>query len=126
MQDFPAAPENPLGMVLLPPIHVHSPVAPSSGSNIHRSFRYPVVPVASAPSPPKSQKCPDASVQLTSDDRPPGMFVDEAVPRAPYTPGCAGSLNGLVLDGTVLLPLIQVQFPAAPFAPGVYSHRSFK
>ena len=70
--------------LLLPPTQVHSLV---EGLNSHRSFRFPSVPAASKPAPPKSQRFPFASVQPSAPERPPGVFVAVGVPRWPNTPG---------------------------------------
>ena len=72
------------GTVLLPPIHVHSCV---EGWNSHRSFSSPKFPLASTPSPPKSQKLPLLSVQVAALSRAPGMLPAAAAPNVPYTPG---------------------------------------
>jgi hypothetical protein len=54
--------------------------AGSTGSNSHRSFISPNPPVESKPNPPKSQKFPDASMNLTDPYRPPGMLLKAPVP----------------------------------------------
>src|SRR5579859_3655 len=59
-----------------PPIHVHS--APLY---FHKSLRYPYDDAESPkPYPPKSQRSPVASIQLTAPTRPPGTLVEPAVP----------------------------------------------
>src|ERR1700693_654522 len=55
----------------------------------HKSFRSPPppVPTESRPFPPKSQRFPDASVQLTGPKfRTPGTLAGAAVPSVPYVP----------------------------------------
>jgi hypothetical protein len=77
------------GTVLLPPIQVHCCV---EGLNSQRSLSSPKFPLASAPSPPKSQKLPLLSVQVAALSRPPGVLPGEGVPNVPYTPGTGYSL----------------------------------
>ena len=52
-------------------------------SNLQRSFRSPAA-VAAEPQPPKSQSFPEASVQVTATQRPPGTFEAEGIPVHGY------------------------------------------
>ena len=69
-----------------------------------------MIPEESMPSPPKSQKLPEASVQLVGATRAPGTFPAEAVPWVPYDP-VASPMDD---------PLIHVHSPV----PGLYFQRS--
>src|SRR5208282_1377314 len=80
-----------------PPTHVHCP-APY----FHRSLSRPLLSAESSPAPPKSQKFPDESVQLTAPLRAPGTLLAAAVPSVPYVPGWP-----LTVD-----PPIHVHWPA--------------
>src|ERR1700733_4444414 len=64
-----------------PLTHVHWPPLYS-----HKSLRSFAPPIESSPSPPKSQKLPDLSVQLTAFCLAPGMLPGAAVPCVPYIP----------------------------------------
>ncbi len=81
----PTVPYTPAAsIVLLPFTQVHTLV---SGSNFQRSLRFPVLmPEAPRPLPPKIQKSPFASVQLTQDTRAAGTFPAAGVPCVPYVP----------------------------------------
>ena len=71
---------------LLVTVQVHSFV---ERLNIQRSLRTPSIltTVPTLPAwPPKSQKLPLLSVQLTVSSRPPGMFPAAGTPNVPYTP----------------------------------------
>src|SRR5580704_8360709 len=100
-------------MVLLPLIQVHSLV---DGSNFQRSLRNPNVASESKPAPPKSQKLPWASVQLTAPSRPPGILVLAAWSRVPYTPG--EPVSGPKVPANVLFPPIHVHSFAWAMAAG--------
>src|ERR1700676_3469829 len=102
MPGWPPAPPAGTGTVLLPPIHVHWLV---DGVNFHRSLRKPVFPLASRPAPPKSQKLPLLSVQLTAEKREPGVLPAAGTPNVPYT-----AVREWVFPA-VLLPAIQVHRP---------------
>ena len=78
-------------LMALPLIHVHSPFAPDVGSNFHKSLSCPTVPVESYPLPPKTQTLPDASFQVVASSRPPGRFVETAVPRCAVNSGQAAA-----------------------------------
>ena len=67
--------------VLPPETKVH--VVPS---NFHKSLRYPRAPTLSYPEPPKSQKFPEASVQVTALVREPGFKVPPVYTPAWSTP----------------------------------------
>ena len=84
--------------MLRPPIHVHCMVV---GLNSHRSFSAPKFPLASLPSPPKSQKLPLPSVQVAAPSRPPGMLLGAGV----LTSRTRRPADGIL---TELLPPIQV------------------
>src|SRR5258708_23922355 len=88
--------------VLFPPIHAHWLV---EGSYSQRSLREPYLPTESAPSPPKSQRLPLLSVQLTADERFPGMFFAAGLPNVPYT-----------LGSGVFVPFIQAHSFVCPLA----------
>src|ERR1700674_4582859 len=65
----------------------------------HKSFRSPppLVPTESRPFPPKSQRFPDAFVQLTGPKfRTPGTLAGAAVPCVPYVPFWLGVFAPLV------------------------------
>src|ERR1017187_3127794 len=60
------------------------------GGYTQRSLSAPKLPLASRPSPPKSQRLPLLSVQLVASSRPPGMFVLAGDCSVPYTPDRKG------------------------------------
>src|ERR1035437_718102 len=79
--------------------------------NFQRSFRYSG-PLATKPSPPKSQRFPLESIQETEVDRAPGKFAGSGTPFVPYVPAWSVTLD----------PLTQVHCPLAMF----HFQRSFR
>ncbi len=65
------------------------------------------MPAESKPNPPKSQKFPDASAQLTLLLRAPGTLPAEATPSVPYIPFWFGTFG----------PAIQIQVPCVAEEP---------
>jgi hypothetical protein len=58
----------------------------AAGLYFQRSFRIPVLPTESTPTPPNNQKAPVSSTQAFAVSLPPGAFVAEGVPNVPYCP----------------------------------------
>src|SRR5579864_5822502 len=106
----PCVPKLPMSLARFdPPFHVHSFVLTEYSQ---RSFKYPIAPVESLPLPPKSQRFPEASIQLTALSRAPGTLPASGVFGMPYVPFWLTRFD----------PLTQVH---SRFWI-LYSHRSFK
>src|SRR5579864_1765780 len=83
--DVPCVPYMPGWLMRFEPLtHVHCPLLMLY---FHRSFRSPPAPAESKPPPPKSQRFPDVSVQVTALSRAPGTLAGAGVPCVPYVPG---------------------------------------
>src|SRR5579864_153829 len=108
--DVPCVPYMPGWLMRFDPlIHVHCPLLMLY---FHRSFISPLAPVAKLKKdPPKSQRSPDGSVQLTARCRAPGTLPGADVPCVPYMPGWLMRFD----------PLIHVHCPLLM----LYFHRSF-
>ena len=115
----PCGPYLLLPSVLFPPIQVHWSV---EGSISHRSLRRPQAPLASKPSPPKSQRLPLLSVQAEASERPPGMFPAAGTPSVPYTP-CWPHNTGTAQQGS---PRSRPPIQAHSFVEGSNSQRSLR
>src|ERR1035441_9178812 len=94
------------------------------GGYTQRSLSAPKLPLASRPSPPKSQRLPLLSVQLVASSRPPGMFVLAGDCSVPYTPDRKGVplppihthwlVGGLNAQRSLSVPVLVAPSPPPP------------